>query len=259
MVTELWPNKSTKEIVALLDKVGKKLQDGPAADSNKEMFDQCNCFEFLMDLKQEAISSKGLWTAKKRYALLVHNSEGVDYAEPKLKIKGLDLVKTSTPKAIRDKLKDMLRLIFEHDEEHFQKAVAEMKEKFNKMPVEDIAFPRSVNDLDKWIDPKIGYKKGTPIAVRAAIIFNKLNKDGKYPTIKNGDKVKFIYLKTPNKLRENIVGWFSHGSLPEEFGLHNIIDRELQWEKVVISPLKGLTEAINWDIEPQATLEGVLF
>lgn len=255
-----WKDKTEKEIVAAISKLGKILQDGPAAESNREMFEQCNCFELLMDLKREAISSKGLWTAKKRYALKVHNSEGVDYAEPKLKIKGLDLVKTSTPKAIRDKLKKVLNVIFEHDEEYLQKYVEQYKAEFFKMPVEDVAFPRSVNDIDKWKDDKIKYKSGTPIAVRSAILFNELNeKLGDYPAIKNGDKVKFVYLKMPNKMREDVIGFPSHGKLPVAFGLHGIIDKDKQWEKVFINPLKGLTDAIGWQVEKQASLEGVLF
>lgn len=255
MVDQLWKGKTEDEIVGILDKVGKKLQDGPAVDSNKEMFAFCNCMEYLMDLKRETISSKGLWTTKKRYALKVHNSEGVSYDEPKIKIKGLELVKTSTPKTIQKKLHTALAIIFDGNEEAVQKYVADTYKEFLKLPIEDISFPRSVNDLDKWNE----HSSGTPIGVRAAKTYNKLNVDGKYPEVKSGDTIKFVYLKVPNRIHQNVIGFPSHSTLPKEFGLDHLVDRNLQWEKVFIGPLKNLLDAAGWQHEKKATLDDLLF
>lgn len=251
-------NDSIEKIVKTLDKIGEQIQKTAIQKSIDHVFDICNCFDQLMDMKREAIASKVIWTAKKRYAMMVHNSEGVDYKPYKLKIMGLDIVKSSTPQAIRKVLKDSLPVIFEQGEISLREYVSDFKAKFNSLPVEDIAFPRGVSEIDKWFDGKT-YKSATPIHVRAAILYNQRSIDKsvkkKYDKIRNGDKIKFVYLKLPNPIKENVVGFPSAGELPTEFGLHNYIDLDTQFEKTFLMPLKGITDAIGWHLEEQSTLE----
>lgn len=242
------------KVVSALNLIGKEIQKNVIQKSIDEMFDKCNCFEKVMDMKREAIASKALWTAKKRYAMMVHDSEGVKYKPYKMKIMGMDIIKSSTPQAIRKELKNALPIIFEQGEVALRKFVAEVKERFMKLPVEDIAFPRSASDIEKWFDGNT-YKLGTPIHVRGAILYNKFTKDlPKYDKILDGDKIKFIYLKVPNPIHENVISFPSSGVLPPELKLDKYIDRELQFQKTFLAPLEGITTAIKWDLVERATL-----
>jgi DNA polymerase elongation subunit (family B) len=248
------PN-DVESVVKTLDKVGTELQKQVIQKSIEEMYDLCNCFEKIMDMKREAIASKALWTAKKRYAMMVHDSEGVVYKPYKLKIMGMDIIKSSTPQAVRKELKASLPIIFEQGELALRKFVVEVKERFMQLPVEEIAFPRSVSDIDKWYQNNT-YKSGTPIHVRGSILFNKHTSSlGKYAEIRNGDKIKFVYLKVPNPIKENVISFYSSGTLPKELKLDKYIDRELQFQKTFLSPLEGITTAIKWDLVERATLE----
>lgn len=253
VVDSLYKGKTTEETVKWLDKFCEDVLQKIVNKSTTEVFDNCNCHKKLMSAKREAIASKAIWTAKKRYAMMVHNSEGVDYKPYKLKIMGLDMIKTSTPHWVRDKLKKTLTIIFEQGELDLRKFVEEVKKDFYNIDVELIAFPKSVNDIDKWYLPKDSkqYKKGTPIGVRAAILYNAI--PGNAGTIQNKDKIKFAYMKLPNPIKEDVMGFPTDGKFPK--ALTNYVDRELQWEKVFISPLKGLTDAISWSLVEVSTLE----
>lgn len=256
IVKKLYTDKSVEELVLILDKIGHKVQEGPIKASTDKVFEIGNCFESLMDMKREAISSKAIWTGKKRYAMMVHNSEGVDYKPYKLKVMGMDLVKSSTPKKVRKLLKDALIVIFEKDQVALHKTVADMKKDFMGWDVSEIAFPRGVNDLSKYADKKTTYKKGCPIHVRAALLYNKLAaSDTELPQIADGDKIKFAYLMTPNIIGEDIIAFPSESRLPKTFGLDKYIAWDKMWEKTFIKPLEGITGAMKWTTEKKASLE----
>lgn len=249
-------NPSTKEIVTFLDKVCDTKFQEQINKSIDIIYNTGNCYERIMNMKREAIASKAIWTAKKRYAMMVHNSEGVDYTPFKMKIMGMDLIKSSTPLYIREKLKNALLTIFEKDQEALYEFVASVKKEFLSMPVEQIAFPRGCNDLTKYADNVSIFKKGTPIHVRGSLVYNYINKDNKDITlIRDGDKVRFIYLKVPNPAREDVISFPAFSTLPVNMGLHSYVDREKQWDKVFIAPLKGICDAIRWRPERTASLE----
>jgi DNA polymerase elongation subunit (family B) len=264
LVDKLCPNESIEKTTRFLDKVGLKIQQTVIKKSIEHIYKLCNCFDFLMDYKREAIYSKAIWTARKRYALMVHNSEGVDYKPYKLKIMGLDIIKSSTPQTIRKLLKESLVVIFEQGELPLRKYVENCKSKIMKMTPDELAFPRGVSEIDKWFDGKT-YKKGTPIHVRGSILFNLRIKDTKLiqfanemslDSIHNGDKVKFIYLLLPNPIKEDVISFPSNIELPEWFGLHKYIDYDTMFEKTFIAPLKGITDAIGFKLEEESSLEG---
>jgi len=244
------------DVVKFLDRVGNtKLQD-QINRSIDYIFSTGNCYERIMDMKREAIASRAIWTAKKRYAMVVHNSEGVDYKPYKMKVMGMDIIKSSTPLLIRKKLKEALTVIFEKDQAALHEFVGNLYTTFVQLPVEDISFPRSVTDIVKWADPKRIYKPSTPIHVRGSLLYNKFNKSNKeIAQIRNGDKIKFVYLKVPNPIRENVVAFPSYGVLPESMGLHKYVDYDKMWESVFIAPLKGICDAIGWTPEKKASLE----
>jgi DNA polymerase elongation subunit (family B) len=215
-----------------------------------------NAYSQKMVMKREVLADKGIWTAKKRYVLNVHNSEGVQYAKPKIKVMGLEMVKSSTPAVIRDKLRDSINVILEGDEKKLHKYVTEFREEFIKMPVQDIAFPRGVNGMKQYAGSPI-YQKGTPIHVRGALLFNhhckRFGIDNKYQAIKDGDKIKFIYVRTPNPLQEDVIAFATE--LPKEFALQQYIDYDKQFEKVFLDALQIVIEPLGWKTQEESSLE----
>ena len=173
-----------------------------------ELGEYTNVFQQKIVMKREVLADKAVWTAKKRYILNVHNSEGVQYAKPKKKVMGLEMVKSSTPSACREKLKEVIDVIFDADEAAVQFFIQVFRGEFKTLPLSDIAFPRGVNGLDKYSDSKSVYASGCPIHVRGSLVYNDLlrrNKlTAKYPIINSGEKIKFIHLKEPNTLQSNV-------------------------------------------------------
>ena len=222
----------------------------------KKLAEYMNAYAQKMIMKREVLADKGIWIAKKNYVLNVHNSEGVQYATPKLKVLGLAMVRSSTPSVIREELKKSVRVILEGDEKVMQKYISGYKGDFEKFPVESIAFPRGVSGLKQYAGSPI-YQKGTPIHVRAALLYNhyvkKLGIDKKYQYIREGDKIKFVYLRTPNPYHENVIAFLTE--LPKEFGLEQFIDYDTQFDKTFVEPLKTIIEPLNWKAEEVASLE----
>ena len=222
---------------------------------SKKMF----CPTNRMGMKREAIADRGIWTAKKRYILNVHNNEGVQYAKPKIKIMGIEAVKSSTPAVCRDALKKMFEVIMTKSEVEAQREIVKIRENFISLPPEEIAFPRGASDVSGYSNKKEGgiYKKGTPIHVRGCLLFNdqvvKCNLQKKHQLIRSGDKIKFIYLKTPNPMQENVISFVD--GLPKELGLHRYIDHELQFEKTFLDPLSIIFDSIGWTMEKTSNLE----
>ena len=245
-----------KDPVSFIDKACEEKFVPMFAKSYEDMNNQMSGYENRMVMAREAIADKGIWTAKKRYILNVHNNEGVQYAEPKLKIMGIEAVKSSTPQIVRDKFKKAYSIMLNSTEADLQKFVADFYEEFKSLPPEEVSFPRGVSDIEKWQDKYTIYKKGTPIHVRGALVYNKqieklnLSIEG----IKNGSKVKFCYLKMPNPVMENVISF--NPFLPKEFGLHDHIDYEMQFNKTFKDPLKLVSDAINWELEHINSLEG---
>ena len=206
---------------------------------------------------REAIADAGIWTAKKRYILNVHNNEGVQYKIPKLKIMGIEAVKSSTPNSCRTALKELFKVIISSDEKEVQQSIRVFKEYFKSLPPHEVAFPRGVKNVHGWKDDTTVYQKGTPIHVRGSLLFNKVVVDKslekRYNVINDGDKIKFTYLKVPNPISENIIAFSDF--LPEEFGLHDYVDYETQFEKAFLKVVEPVLEAIGWTAEPQATLD----
>ena len=244
-------------VVSLLDKICKEKLETFIQRSYEELATYVSAYDQKMTMKRENIADKGIWTAKKRYILNVWDSEGVRYAQPKLKMMGIEAVKSSTPAPCRQKIKDALNVIMNENEESAQKFIADFREEFTSLPVEDISFPRGCNNLNKWSNPATVYTKGTPIHVRGALLYNfhiKKNKlTHKYPLIQDGEKIKFVYLKTPNRINENVVSFFQ--TFPKELGLDNQIDYDLQFEKSFLDPLKVIMDTIGWKPEKVASLE----
>ena len=249
--------KTTEGVVGFLNKVCEMELEPYIESSYQELADYVNAYDQKMIMKRENIASTGIWTAKKRYILNVWDSEGVRYDEPKLKMMGIEAVKSSTPAPCRTLIKDALKLMMNGTEEDVIDFIDESRKKFKTLPPEDIAFPRTASNVQKYRSVASIYEKGTPIHIRGALLFNhyvKKNKlDKKYSLIGNGEKVKFLYLKKPNIIQENVISFIQ--DFPNELGLNKYVDYDLQFDKSFVEPLKAILDAIGWNVEKTVNLE----
>ena len=252
-------NDTKDKIVKALDTFCSERLEPYIAKVYKELGDYMNVSENKMVMKREAIADRGIWTAKKRYILNVHNSEGVRYAEPKLKIMGIEAVRSSTPTVVREKFKEIYKILVEGTERETQAYINNFRKVFNELPPEDVSFPRGVSSLTDWEDQKAIYKKGTPIHVRGSLLYNyhleKNNLLKKHELIKNGEKIKFLYLALPNPIKENVVAFVDY--LPPELKLNDYIDYKKQFEKTFLDPLEPILEAIGWSSKERNTLDDI--
>ena len=243
--------------VFFLDKICKEHFEPVLQKSYEKLFQNMNAHKNRMVMAREGISDSGIWTAKKRYILNVHNNEGIQYKEPKLKIMGIEAIKSSTPEVVRDKFKKAFNLIISGSQQETQKFIQDFRNEFKTLSPEQVAFPRRVSNITDWYDHKTIYKKSCPIHVRGSLLFNKhlkFNKlQNKYELITNGNRIKFCYLKLPNPIKENVISF--QEALPKELKLHKYVDYDLQFEKTFIEPLNLILHSIGWTAEEQTTLE----
>ena len=253
LVTKFFSNKSSDKaaIVAILDKICQEKLEPFIEQSYQELADYVSAYEQKMQMKRENIADRGIWTAKKRYILNVWDSEGVRYKEPKMKIMGLETARSSTPAYFRDKLYAAFKIIIGKTNDDLIDFINDVKSDTRNQNYELVAFPRGCNGLSKYSHPTEIYSKGTPIHVRGALLYNHMVKKNKlthkYQTIQEGEKIKFIYLKTPNPLRENCISFFSN--IPSEFNLDKYVDYQTQFEKSFLEPLKNVLQCIGWTHE----------
>ena len=259
LVDKFFASKSGDKtaIVGILDKICQEKLEPFIESSYQKLADYVQAYDQKMQMKRENIADRGIWTAKKRYILNVWDSEGVRYEEPKLKMMGIEAVKSSTPAPCRTMIKDGLKLMMNGTEEEVIEYIENCRKEFRKLPPEEIAFPRSASDVKKYQSHSDIYTKGTPIHIRGALLFNHYVKEkkltNKYSLIGNGEKIKFIYLKKPNIIQENIISFIQ--DFPKELGLDRYIDYELQFEKSFLEPFKAILDAIGWNVTKINTLE----
>ena len=248
-------NKDPLKIVSVLDKICQSDFEKYIENSYQELSDYVNAYSQMMVMKRENIAERGVWTAKKKYALNVWNSEGVQYSEPKLKIMGLEAIKSSTPAPCRDMIKDAVRIILTGTNDEIIQYIEECRQKFNTLPVEYISFPRGVSDVNKYKSYSNIYIKGTPCHTKGCLLFNHYIKEKKlthkYSLIQNGEKIKYTYLKTPNIFGEEVIAFIQ--DFPKELGVK--ADYDMQFEKAFLKPVTSILDIIGWDAEKKITLD----
>ena len=255
--------KDTDRIIKFLDESSEKIIQPFIDDKYSELANLMNAYQNKMQMGREVIAERGVWTAKKRYALNVWDSEGVRYETPKLKIMGIETTRSSTPAIVREKLKDAIRLILTTDEKTIQQYVLDFRKEFFACEPEEIAFPRSVSNLEDYASSSDIYKKATPIAVKGSLIYNHFirleNLESKYEKIQQGDKIKFIYLREPNPIGgprgDKVISFPT--KIPKELDLHRFVDYDKQFVKSFLDPLETILGVIGWKSEEIATLEGL--
>ena len=257
LVNKVYSKKTNvNQLISFMDRVCEDKLQPYIDESYQELASYVNAFAQKMQMKREGLSDKGIWTAKKRYILNVYNNEGVQYSVPQMKVMGLEMIKSSTPSAIRDKMKETIKLMVTGTEDEVQDYIADFRKEFKTLPIEEISFPRSVNGLKTYTDNILIYTKGTPIHVKGSLLYNyllnkhKLTK--KYPIIKEGEKLKFTYLIQPNPINDTVISYPNR--LPSEFGLDNYINYDLQFEKAFLDPIKIILNCMNWQAEKTNSL-----
>ena len=244
-------------IVELLDKICKEKLEPFIQSSYEELANYVAAYDQKMIMKRENIADRGIWTAKKRYILNVWDSEGVRYKEPKLKMMGIEAVKSSTPAPCRSAIKQALTIMMTKTEEDLISFIDRFKDEFDSLPPEDIAFPRSVNGLSKFKAHGTVYSKGCPIHVRGTLLYNfhvaQRKLEYKYPLVQEGEKIKFLYLRRPNKIGENVISFLN--TFPRELDLEKSVDRDAQFKKAFLDPLHIITDVIGWKTEKVSNLE----
>jgi len=258
LVKKLYPDTSdTKKVIKFMDKVcDDKIQ--PFIDASyEELKEYMNAFHQRREMKRESLADKAIWTARKRDILNLHDIEVVAYSKPKLKIMGLEAVKSSTPSACRTKIKEAINIIMTQSQDDLHKFINKFREEFKELPIEDISFPRSVNGLTEYSDAAHIFKKGTPIHVKGALVYNHflrtLNLTKRYQLIQEGEKIKFVYLKQPNIFNNNTLAFIS--GLPKKLDAEQYIDYDLQFEKSFLEPLDIILSAIDWQSEKVDNLD----
>lgn len=250
-------NPTKEQVVDFIDAICKKEIEPFIKTQFESLGDYLNSYKKCLVMKRESIADKGIWTAKKKYVLNVYDNEGVRYKKPELKVIGIEVKRSSTPAICREKLERAIELIMTTDVTAVKEFVQGFKKEFDKATIRDIAFPRGCNGIGEYGDSDRVYKKGTPIHVRAALLYNKylkkLGLERKFESIYEGDKIKFLYLRTPNPIQENVIAFVT--TLPKEFNLDQYADYDLQFEKTFMDPLDAILTSIKWDIETKATLE----
>ena len=261
LVTKVYGDKevSQEKVVDFLDKACKEKIEPFIDRSYTELAEYTNAYEQKMFMKRENIAARGIWTAKKRYILNVWDSEGVRYNQPKLKMIGIEAVKSSTPMPCRKAIKDALNIMMTGEQDELIKFIDGFKKEFYSLPPEDIAFPRSVNGLRKFKSDTDVYSKGCPLHVRGSLLYNfyvsQKKLENKYPLIQEGEKIKYIYMKVgrTNYTGENVLSFLN--TFPRELGLEECIDHKISFKKSFLDPLQIITNVIGWDTEKKSSLE----
>jgi len=250
------PTETTK-VISIMDRICEDKIQPYIDESYNELATYVCAYQQKMEMKREGLSNKGIWTAKKRYILNVYNNEGVQYKEPQMKVMGLEMIKSSTPAVIREKMKQAITIMMNGTEDDIHNFVRKAKEDFMNLPPEDISSPRGCNGLAKYQDSLQLYKLGTPIHVKGAILYNhhlkQKNLTKKYPLIQEGEKLKYAYLKMPNPFKDTVISF--PGRLPKEFRLDEYIDYDLQFEKAFLEPIKVILNCMGWTTEKVSSLE----
>jgi DNA polymerase elongation subunit (family B) len=245
-----------QKVIEFMDRVCEERLQPYIDKSFGELAEYMNAYRQKMQMKREALADKGIWTAKKRYILNVYNNEGVQYAEPYVKVTGLEMIKSSTPSVVRAKMKESIKIMISGKETDMHEFIEKFRNEFKHLPVEEISFPRGLNGLNVYSDTVTLYKKGTPIHVKGAIVYNynlkKMKLTNKYQLIQEGEKVKFTYLIVPNPFKDTVISFPNR--LPKEFDIQQYIDYDTQFEKTFLDPIKIILNCMGWNTEKQNTL-----
>ena len=248
--------EDTDKAIELCDRICKEKLSVVIDKSMKDFSNYLNLKKNVVVFKREAIARSAVWTAKKRYALDLYDDEGVRLSEPKIKVTGLEAVRSSTPLVCRTAIKEALMIVLRKNEDDYLEYMDDFRNSYKELEPEKIAAASSCNNLAKYSDEKNVFAKGCPQHVRGALFYNKIikekNLDKKYKAINEGEKVKYVFLKLPNPIMSDTISF--QKKIPKEFGLDEYIDYDKQFEKNFTMPMKKILDVVNWRDDNYATL-----
>lgn len=235
----------TSEFFEVCDEIENMLNTGMNEWARKSFRSKDPRFIF----KREAICDNGLFLKKKYYVLHMLDDEGTQVN--KFKYKGVDVVKTTMPKAIKPSVRKTIETMImtqslAKTNEHF----LESYELFKDLGPDKVYKNSGINNYEKYSKMCSGFQtgKGIPGHVKAAYFHDRVVEDlkleSKYEKFKSGDKVKSVYLKTPNKYNIDVIGF--KGSYPKEFLDIFEIDFEKMFGKILYAPIERFFDAVNW-------------
>jgi DNA polymerase elongation subunit (family B) len=215
-----------------------------------------NCDTHRFRIKGESVARKGLWLAKKRYVLdKVYDLEK-NGPTSKMVFKGLDVVRSSFPKAFREFMKNMFNdVLAGATKEKIDNDILTFKNSMPSMNYIDIAKNTSANNISTFsIDNNYTPKKGTPAHIKAALSYNKLLKyykiENKYEKIFDGEKIKFVYLKR-NPLRVDSMAFRGYQDPSEILSLiEEYIDYDSIFDKELKNKLEHVYDSLKWGMLP---------
>jgi DNA polymerase elongation subunit (family B) len=249
-------NPSKNEIVDFLDKAVKQGVQPYIDKSYQELADYTNSFEQKMSMKRESIADKGFWRKKKHYVLNIWDKEGVRFSEPKIEVKGIAAVRSSTPSAVREALKEIFRIIMNKTEQEFQDYVENFRQRYREYPIDVIAKNSGINNMVRYADRSHVYRKGAPQQVRGALLHNKYIEQlglTHVSPIYDGDKAKIVMLIEPNPVKDRVIAFVD--MMPKEFALEEFIDWEGMFLKTFLEPLQKIVDSVGWMAEKRSNLD----
>ena len=222
-----------------------------------------NSLDSRFVFKRECICDVGVFLQKKRYVLHVLDDEGIPVN--KYKYTGVEVVRSTIPNAIKPYVKEIIEtMLHTQDLSKTDKVFLEAYDTFKRLPVEDIAFVMGVKDYTKYAAKCDGYNtvKSMPIHTKAAYFYNlmvdKFEVDADFEKIDTGDKVRYFYVKQPNRYGLSIMGYKYY--LPEQLKETFLPDTELMFEKVIFSIIERFYESVGWKIkQPGKQIQTDLF
>ena len=216
--------------------------------------------------KREIIADRFILLKKKKYLCRLRANEATVFPDdaPKIKAMGVELIKSSTPKFSIEHMSEALPILFDGTQKDLREWFEKCKTEFKNAPISDIVANMTVNCVDYDLRKNLAI----PINSRASLIYNefikKHNLEGSFNLIHAGDKIKYIYLKTPNTLGETIVnstGRSIKKTYPNVIAfidynfiqyIKDYIDYDTQFEKTLIKPLEFMANAINFTVKEKA-------
>ena len=248
---DAFTGRTKDQIVTMLDRFCEQRIQQVIDTSLDALAKYLNVAVPCLSMKREVIADKGVWTAKKRYMLNVYDTEGVRHSTPKLKMMGIEAVKSSTPALARQVLTRAIELLLRGNQEEVWTLIDEQRKAFFAAPFDDVAMPRSVNGLKKYRNAT----KGIPIHVAGALAFNRrieAEQLADIEPIREGAKIRFAYLREPNPFHCHVLS--AMYGCPETWQVEKYLDYDRQFQIAVLDPLNAILSLVGWSAEHHATL-----
>lgn len=215
-----------------------------------------NAMSNKIEMDFELIADKSTFFAPKKYIMRKIWEEG-KYLNPDkntFKLRGIEIVRTTTPQFFRDKLKEAVKIIYNQSNEELLKFIDQTKKEYLKLDFIDMANPTGVNGMDKY---NLNSKR-IPIHVYGSLIYNLYIENKKlsdrYQLITDKNKIKISYIKQPNCMGSHVIS-VPNNIFPDELKDKIELDYDRMFDKNFMNPIKRFLEVVNWDDVRQYDLD----